>query len=563
MRNLLLVLSLFLLSMFSLPAQNASDTPASIIFIYDASGSMWGAMEGKTKMQIAGRVLSQTLDQLPPTQPIGLFVYGHRRERDCQDVEWLVPLTNLDKNLLREAIGGIKPLGRTPLARSAQQVLDELRISKQKATIILITDGIESCDGELCEVVRLAKNEGIEFKLHIVGFGLKDDETAALRCAAEAGEGEYYDAANAISLAAGLIEATSATIEEIPAPMPDQLVRNLSVFATKNGVAIDAWVVAKPLDSDERATTLRTYADTSYMSLLPGRYQLAFRPLENSDVNTKSLGEVIVYADSLVHRSISFDAGKIAIHATKNGAACDAVFNIFPSGSNDNVAGGRTYAKTTITELDPGSYTVKLSVLKVDGQDTDQVFEDVLVNANETFELTHDFSSGELSLQITNNNELWDATFKVKDPETGASVSSGRTYAKPVVVEVNPGVYDLEILALKVEGKERSRTIASVVVKATETTEVTHNFDTGELSVGVSSSAGLVDAVISVKELETGAKVSGGRTYTRETTNPWKVTIFPGTYQVEVRGLGDFKDRQETFTIQVVAGQKAAQSVRF
>ncbi|MEZ4685301.1 MAG: hypothetical protein R3B47_04320 [Bacteroidia bacterium] len=62
------------------------------------------------------------------------------------------------ENKSKEAVKGhlqqIKPLGKTPLAASALMVIERLKTANEKATIILITDGIESCGGDLCEVVE-------------------------------------------------------------------------------------------------------------------------------------------------------------------------------------------------------------------------------------------------------------------------------------------------------------------------------------------------------------------------------------------------------------------------
>ncbi|HAY32699.1 MAG TPA: VWA domain-containing protein, partial [Bacteroidetes bacterium] len=85
----------------------------------------------------------------------------------------MVDSENSSKVLVNQSISNIKPLGNTPLAFSVLQVIDNLKNSKTKATVILLTDGNESCNGDLCEVVKAAKKEGIDFKLHIIGFGLK------------------------------------------------------------------------------------------------------------------------------------------------------------------------------------------------------------------------------------------------------------------------------------------------------------------------------------------------------------------------------------------------------
>ncbi len=80
------------------------------------------------------------------------------------------------------------------------------------------------------------KKKGIDFQLHIIGFGLKARETEQLKYAAHAGDGNYYDAADSGGLGDVLNEATSQTIDK-----PEG---NVSVYAIKNGIGIDAWVKA-------------------------------------------------------------------------------------------------------------------------------------------------------------------------------------------------------------------------------------------------------------------------------------------------------------------------------
>ena len=50
--------------------------PSPILFIYDASGSMWGQLDGKTKKEIASEVLATTVGNLPEDQNVGLIAYG-------------------------------------------------------------------------------------------------------------------------------------------------------------------------------------------------------------------------------------------------------------------------------------------------------------------------------------------------------------------------------------------------------------------------------------------------------------------------------------------------------
>jgi Ca-activated chloride channel family protein len=178
-RLFIVIIALSLISPLVVKAQEKTSSP--IIFIYDASGSMWGQLQDTTKMEIAAEVLSGSINTLVENQQVGLLAYGHREKGNCRDVEFLVKMENTDKDLVNSSLADIKPLGKTPLAYSATQVINRLREADKKATIILITGGIESCDGNICDVVTAARAEGIDFRLHIVGFGLQGEETAQLK----------------------------------------------------------------------------------------------------------------------------------------------------------------------------------------------------------------------------------------------------------------------------------------------------------------------------------------------------------------------------------------------
>jgi len=75
-----------------------------------------------------------------------------------------------------------------------------LRPEENASTVVLISDGIESCGGDPCAAVKAAKASGVNFILHTVGFGLSKQESAQLRCMAKAGGGEYFQANNAKEL---------------------------------------------------------------------------------------------------------------------------------------------------------------------------------------------------------------------------------------------------------------------------------------------------------------------------------------------------------------------------
>jgi len=440
MKNLLLSLAIIFFS-FSI---NAQSPPSPILFIYDASGSMWGQMDGRTKKEIASEVLTTTVGNLPDNQNIGLIAYGHREKTDCNDIEYMVNLTNGSKANVTNAVKSLNPTGKTPLARSAMLAINSLKESNSKATIILITDGIESCDGDICKVIADAKANGIDFKLHIVGFGLKDGEKDQLKCAAQAGSGKYFDADNSGGLGDVLTEATTETVDK-----PNG---NFSVYAVKNGKPVDAWVMPKNSITKKDLSGARTYRDTAWVYLPSGTYDIEVKPLENTDIPGTTIF-VEMKENEIKHQDVSFDGGILEVSTTNNGEPWDAVVRMYANETEELVSTARTYGTIKQMEVPPGLYKVTYAALNLDGIDINVEVKDVRIIANATKAISHDFKSGIVRIGVkTASGELIDATVNIYEKSTGNNVAAGRTYtsesSNPKKFVLNPGMYEVKILTL-------------------------------------------------------------------------------------------------------------------
>ena len=460
MKNIFLSLLLF-----SILSTYSQEQPSPILFIYDASGSMWGQLNGKTKKEIASNVLETTINRMSENQNIGLIAYGHRSKGDCNDIEYMVNLSNTSKQAITNAIDGINPLGKTPLALSATLAINSLKMSNTKATIILITDGIESCDGDLCQIVTDAKANGIDFKLHIVGFGLKDGEKEQLKCSATAGGGNYYDANDTTELGDGLTEATSQTI--------DKPKGNFSVYAVKNRQSVDAWVRARNLSTKLEVDASRTYRDTAFVYLSSGKYEIEIVPLENTDIPGTSI-TVEINQDQLQHHDISFDSGILEVTTTNNGEPWDAVVKMYYAKTGKLAANTRTYSRTKQMEFTAGIYKIKCQALNLKGIETYTEIDNVEIKSNITQSISHDFKSGTASVGVqTAGGELIDATVNFYEKSTGENVAAARTYTteknNPRQFTLNPGTYEVKIVTLGVhKGNKETFTLK---VRQGETTE--------------------------------------------------------------------------------------------
>jgi Ca-activated chloride channel family protein len=169
-----------------------------ILFIFDASNSMWGEWQSDKKIFIAHRVLSRMIDSLEnfSNLQLALRVYGHQKDYhlyDCNDTKLEVPFAPNNFQKIKQKLQSIYPKGTTPIGLSLQAAENDFPLCNNcRNIIILITDGIEECKSDPCEVSQALQRKGIILKPFIIGIG--DDFSLDLDCA-----GTYVDASSEIA----------------------------------------------------------------------------------------------------------------------------------------------------------------------------------------------------------------------------------------------------------------------------------------------------------------------------------------------------------------------------
>lgn len=178
---------------------------------------------------------SDLLQGLPAEQALGLTVYGHRRRGDCSDIETLVEPAGDTRAAIEAAVNAIQHKGKTPMTDAVIAAAEALRYTEEKATVILVSDGIETCHPDPCEAARLLEEAGIDFTVHVVGFNIDDPEVIAqMQCLAHETGGTFRAASNASELS----EALTVVAEPSPQPEPEPV--QVTIYATngKNGPRI-------------------------------------------------------------------------------------------------------------------------------------------------------------------------------------------------------------------------------------------------------------------------------------------------------------------------------------
>jgi Mg-chelatase subunit ChlD len=197
------------------PAISLNDRGLEVIF--DASGSMWGQIDGTAKITIAKDTVRDVMTGFPVDFFTALRVYGHqypRQEHNCEDSELLIPLGTGNADEIRRAIERFKPKGQTPLGYSVEQVPADFGDFEGERAVVLITDGIESCDGDAVAAARGFQEEGRQRPIHVIGFGFELGQAEALeslRLIAETTGGKFITAGDAGELRRALSETAGTT----------------------------------------------------------------------------------------------------------------------------------------------------------------------------------------------------------------------------------------------------------------------------------------------------------------------------------------------------------------
>uniref|UniRef100_UPI00260EB2BF vWA domain-containing protein n=1 Tax=uncultured Halomonas sp. TaxID=173971 RepID=UPI00260EB2BF len=198
----------------------SASTAEDIVIVYDASGSMWGQIDGTSKIEIARDVMAELVNGWDADTHLGLVAYGHRRQGDCRDIETLVEPGPLDKTSFIDTVNEIQPVGKTPISASVQHAADLLSYRDTPSTVVLISDGVETCNADPCALSEQLARQGVKFTAHVVGFDLEDEAHASLSCIAENTGGLFVPARNADELHNALTQVKEAVEETPPAPEP-------------------------------------------------------------------------------------------------------------------------------------------------------------------------------------------------------------------------------------------------------------------------------------------------------------------------------------------------------
>jgi Mg-chelatase subunit ChlD len=197
--------------------QQPAGTQVNVELVLDSSGSMADQTNtGEPRIDAAKRVLNEVIDAIPEDRPevnVGFRVFGHKgnnteagKAESCQSSDLTVPIEGVNKEALREQVANYAPVGWTPIGLSLERAAQDFPAASDKVenAIILVTDGLETCDRDPCALATALKQSEAAVTAYVVGLGLDEEELRITSCIAENTGGQIIGAQNAEELAAAL-----------------------------------------------------------------------------------------------------------------------------------------------------------------------------------------------------------------------------------------------------------------------------------------------------------------------------------------------------------------------
>lgn len=159
-------------------SQNVAKTPR-VLFLLDGSSSMaesWATDRSRFKQ--AGHfilALMDSMQQANESVEFGLRVFGHQypsQEKNCYDTKREVAFFKGNRGQMQLRLESLHGYGVSPIAFSLSEAAAEDFVDERNYaySIVLVTDGGESCGGDICKVVDNLLQRKIFFRPYIVSL---------------------------------------------------------------------------------------------------------------------------------------------------------------------------------------------------------------------------------------------------------------------------------------------------------------------------------------------------------------------------------------------------------
>lgn len=169
MRRVFIVILLLLCG--AVQAQQPEKT--RLLLIMDCSNSMWDHWQSNSKIKVTQQVLLSFLDSISKQHDVdvALRVFGHlNKEQFGTRLE--VPFGSDNIYRLQSKIKTLVPQGGCTAAAALTDALSDFPATGSSRNLILIiTDGMDDCDAEICDVARQVQLSGVVVQTFVLCIG--------------------------------------------------------------------------------------------------------------------------------------------------------------------------------------------------------------------------------------------------------------------------------------------------------------------------------------------------------------------------------------------------------
>lgn len=510
------------------------DSKTNINVIIDASGSQSALFSGTalTKLDVQKKALSDialTLIQTEYPRNLGIRTFGSQKplaSKDCSDSLQIYPVSNPDLDQIQKVLSGLLAQGESPISLAIEDSLKDFPAAVNvDQVIVLITDGSDTCGGDLCKTAKSIYEKSPTTTIHVIGFDITKEDEELLRCVSQNANGKFYLARNENELRESLDEAVNSKI-------PYNLKLSTTVGATP--IPTEVTIFKSP-----SSTVIKKESSfgTKLIKLDPGTYDIMVEYIESPSNKkpSKIIKGVEILENTRIEQVINFEFGILTLTSVgAGGKLSDAKYEILKNGSNEVIGTTETSGETKNIFLAPGSYDVIAEQQKGVPENLRLQESNITVKEGEPTELSFLFQEGILFLKGTTTQEIpIPFIFQIyKAGQTEAVFASGAFGYDGGNISISPGTYDLLLIGQDPSiSANPSSKLNGVPVKAAQTTEAAAKFEMGLLKLSAVDAAGKPTLAefevrtIPDKELVAKAKMPDANTAV-------SLPVPPGTYNI-------------------------------
>lgn len=471
----------------------------NVELILDASGSMNGKLSGGVRKIVAAKdAVAELVKKLPGDINLSFRAYGHQFHRSkhvCNDTKLIVPF-GVAGEVASDIVANANSLdaqGYTPISLVLGLAADDLKPLDGKKTIILVSDGKETCEGDPCLLAKKLAEANADLTIHTVGLGVDFQTKTQLQCIASVARGNYFDANSTDELASSMEEA--ATLE-IPVPETETITikikkpefGHLQVINGGYNPVFDA-------ETGEKAGTA-TSSDDHTVKLEPGIYNVSF----GKGLLWKSVQ--VISGETTVISAGVLEINNNQYHQVRD-PETEHVYTNYSSGDK-------------ALALPPGTYDITFDKA---------LWRNVVITEGVTTTL-------EPAVLVISNNQY----HGIIDPETGKKLMTYGSSEKRLAVP--PGTYDISFekaLWKGIELKGGEKTVLEPAVLKIANNQYHHIVDaeTGKRAISYSSSTNWLAMppgkyIVKFQKTEWKIDLEEGK---ETILNPGGVKVTPKSYQ--------------------------------